>query len=75
MSFSSRSIRSPASARALADHDRDVAGAAARAKEREIAALKAADEFTEACRVIVAGLDLLREGLVAQDREAALRGV
>ncbi len=60
-----------AAARALADHDRDVEGAAARAKQREIAALKAADEFTEACRVIVAGLDLLREGLVAQDRAAA----
>ncbi len=60
-----------AAARALADHDRDVEGAAARAKQREIAALKAADEFTAACRVIVAGLDLLREGLVAQDAAAA----
>ncbi len=60
-----------AAARALADHDRDVEGAAARAKQREIAALKAADEFTEACRVIVAGLDLLTRGLVAQDAAAA----
>ncbi len=47
------------------------AGAAARAKQREIAALQAADEFTEACRVIVAGLDLLCRGLLAQDRAAA----
>ena len=60
-----------AAARALADHDRDVEGAAARAKEREIAALRAADEFTESCRVIVAGLDLLCRGLVAQDAAAA----
>ncbi len=60
-----------AAARALADHDRDVEGAAARAKQREIAALQAADEFVKACGVIVAGLDLLREGLVAQDRAAA----
>jgi len=60
-----------AAARALADHDRDVEGAAARAKQREIAALRAADEFTEACRLIVAGLDLLCRGLVAQDAAAA----
>ena len=58
-------------AAALALHDRGVEGAAKRAKEREIAALQAADEFTESCLVIVAGLDLLCRGLVAQDAAAA----
>ena len=55
-------------ARALADHDRDVEGAAARAKQREIEARRAADDAVKAVADIVAHLEGLDAALERWDR-------